>query len=621
MPTNFNKPASPVLQAGNTLATGLSRCFPLTEGSGTLIHDLSTNGNNLTTFVGGSAGAITWGTDVTIGALLQMGATDTLQGVDTALPAAATAFTVAALIKTSQTIASQINLVTWGTLSGGNGEVYLLGVNGVEGTANIGTGFVVDSSMTASTDGNWHLLLMTFDATTGNHNFAFYMDDATPLSSGLSLNGGAVMDIILVGANGLIISANSSTGALIGDLGGVWTWNRALSSGDITAFYADPYQMVRPAISMTVAPTTDTNAQSVVYTVTGTGTSWTSGTTFGISGVTGASITSQSITGQVGTVTVLFDNTHIGTLTFTNSTDSNTATTAITLAGPGIPATPSCTPGNNQNVLNWSVPPSGGLTATYNVYRGTSPGGESGTALATLISPTTYTDSTAVNGTAYYYKIAAVNATGTGTHSSEVSGTPAAGPSMAVDVSTHANAASVVYTLTGTDSSWVGGTTFSISGVTGAAITAQSVNVGAQTGSVTVHYDNTHIGTLTFADSTDSATATTAVTLAAPSAPANPTAAPSNTAVILGWQVAPTGGLPATYNIYRGTSPSGESGTPIATGVAALNYTDTGLTNGTHYYYYIKAVNGTGTSGQSTEVSAVPNNPPPGGGADLIMAT
>ena len=45
---------------------------------------------------------------------------------------------------------------------------------------------------------------------------------------------------------------------------------------------------------------------------------------------------------------------------------------------------------------------------------------------------------------------------------------------------------------------------------------------------------------------------------------------------------------------------------PVAT-TASTSYTDTGLTNGTKYYYTVSATNGGGTSAQSTEVSATPS--------------
>ena len=59
------------------------------------------------------------------------------------------------------------------------------------------------------------------------------------------------------------------------------------------------------------------------------------------------------------------------------------------------------------------------------------------------------------------------------------------------------------------------------------------------------------------------------------------------------------------YTIKRGTTPGGESGTPIATNTS-LPYSDTGLTTGTTYYYVIAAVNSVGTGAYSSEVSATP---------------
>jgi len=62
-----------------------------------------------------------------------------------------------------------------------------------------------------------------------------------------------------------------------------------------------------------------------------------------------------------------------------------------------------------------------------------------------------------------------------------------------------------------------------------------------------------------------------------------------------------------SYSIYRGTSSNGESGTAIASGITDLNYLDLGLTNGTTYYYKVKATNVVGTSGYSNEASAAPS--------------
>jgi hypothetical protein len=89
-----------------------------------------------------------------------------------------------------------------------------------------------------------------------------------------------------------------------------------------------------------------------------------------------------------------------------------------------------------------------------------------------------------------------------------------------------------------------------------------------------------------------------------PPAPTGLTATKGNKQVSLKWN-ASTGAT--SYNVYRGTKAGGESSTPIATGVLATSYTNTGLKNGTTYYYKVAAVNGAGTSPLSNEASATPS--------------
>jgi fibronectin type 3 domain-containing protein len=60
------------------------------------------------------------------------------------------------------------------------------------------------------------------------------------------------------------------------------------------------------------------------------------------------------------------------------------------------------------------------------------------------------------------------------------------------------------------------------------------------------------------------------------------------------------------YNLYRGTAAGAESATPVATNVTLTSFSDTGLTNGVTYYYKVAAVNAVGTSPQSNESSATP---------------
>ncbi|MCR8632216.1 fibronectin type III domain-containing protein [Paenibacillus radicis (ex Xue et al. 2023)] len=59
-----------------------------------------------------------------------------------------------------------------------------------------------------------------------------------------------------------------------------------------------------------------------------------------------------------------------------------------------------------------------------------------------------------------------------------------------------------------------------------------------------------------------------------------------------------------SYNVKRSTD--GQNFTAVATGVTATNYTNTGLTNGTTYYYVVTAVNIDGESVNSAAVSVAP---------------
>jgi hypothetical protein len=68
------------------------------------------------------------------------------------------------------------------------------------------------------------------------------------------------------------------------------------------------------------------------------------------------------------------------------------------------------------------------------------------------------------------------------------------------------------------------------------------------------------------------------------------------------------------YNIFRGIEPSQPGATPInATPVTATTYTDTNVTAGTNYDYFVTAVIGGIQSTDSNTVSAtVPLFPPTG---------
>ena len=145
----------------------------------------------------------------------------------------------------------------------------------------------------------------------------------------------------------------------------------------------------------------------------------------------------------------------------------------------------------------------------------------------------------------------------------------------------------------------------------------------AQNPSHTYNNAGSYTATLTVSDSASpahTATSTVAVTASPvaatpPGAPTGVTATAGNAQVTLNW-TAPTntGGQSLTaYTVYRGTTSGGEtkltSGGCSGLSGTALTCTDTGLTNGTRYFYKVTASNATGEGSQSSEVSATPVAP------------
>jgi fibronectin type 3 domain-containing protein len=233
------------------------------------------------------------------------------------------------------------------------------------------------------------------------------------------------------------------------------------------------------------------------------------------------------------------------------------ATPTAKVTKPGLPNGLTASPGNGKVTLSWKAPGSDGGTGIsgYEIYRGTSPGGESGTPVnASLVAGTSFTMTGLTNGTRYYFTVAAVNkAKLQSAKSGEASATPSAGASASASASASGSASA-----------------------TGPAPASPS----------------------------GGATATATGT---PGAPAGLTATPGNGEVGLSWTApASVGGTPVSYHVYQGTSPGFTLGTPV-TRTSDTHATVTGLTNGTTYYFVVTAVDGSGTvSGTSGEASAQP---------------
>ena len=83
---------------------------------------------------------------------------------------------------------------------------------------------------------------------------------------------------------------------------------------------------------------------------------------------------------------------------------------------------------------------------------------------------------------------------------------------------------------------------------------------------------------------------------------------------MLAWTPPSIAGNPAFtgYQIFRGTTAGGESGTPLGTTTTETTFTDNNTTPGVAYFYTVKAVSPLASSVASNEATATPLPLPPG---------
>jgi cellulose 1,4-beta-cellobiosidase len=298
----------------------------------------------------------------------------------------------------------------------------------------------------------------------------------------------------------------------------------------------------------------------------------------------------------------------------------------VVVTPPPAPAGLAAAPGNGSVLLSWN---SASGATSYSAKRASVSGGPYTAVGAT--SGLTYTDSGLTNGATYYYVVSASNSAGSSANSSEVAATPNApvltwSSSATATPSTVVRGSGVSITATVTDTGTASLSNANIEvQVFNSSGTAVSTNVwsgqnfiGGQshqytytwnvpsaqaTGNYTVMIGVFDAGWTTNYYWNSNGATITVTSGSVPPAPTGLTATPGNAQVALAW-TASSGAT--SYNVYRGTAPSGEGSTPIATGITTTTYTNTGLTNGTTYYYTVAAVNSVGTSPMSNEASAKP---------------
>ncbi len=136
---------------------------------------------------------------------------------------------------------------------------------------------------------------------------------------------------------------------------------------------------------------------------------------------TGVTVPNYIVTGLTNGTTYYFKVAAVNSIG--TGSDSNQAS-AIPNTPPAAPTGLAATAGNAQVALSWTA--ASGATS-YDVFEGTTSGGESSTPIATGITATTYTVTGLTNGTTYYFEVAAVNSGGQSGYSNEASAKPESG--------------------------------------------------------------------------------------------------------------------------------------------------------------------------------------------------
>jgi alpha-galactosidase len=274
---------------------------------------------------------------------------------------------------------------------------------------------------------------------------------------------------------------------------------------------------------------------------------------------------------------------------------------------PALPAAPTGLSAIRGNVITllWNNT----LAAiSYNVKRSISSGGPY--SLVTNVPVAAFADSNVVNGATYYYVVSALSSFGEGSNSLPVNATaclPPATPGglqttqglQQVNVRWNAAAGASGYTLT--------------------RFTRNTAPVVIADGLGNTNYVDTNVvsGTVYFylvaatnaCGQSSFSPFAAGSSFGAPAAPSGLTATPGDASVSLVW-------FPSTqadsYKVKRSPVNGGPYLT-IASNLVATGLLDTGLANGTTYYYVVSASNAAGESADSPPVSAMPNTNLPTG--------
>ena len=294
------------------------------------------------------------------------------------------------------------------------------------------------------------------------------------------------------------------------------------------------------------------------------------------------------------------------------------AVSATPVAVPGMPSGFTASAGDSEVRLTWNDP--GDATITRWQYRSAMSSGQSGgwTEIGNSGHETvSYTVTSLDNGREYYFQVRAVNSSGAGAASSEVSATPVAAPSK-VTVTAVGRDASVLltwpkssdstiikwqYRSSTTESGSGGWTDIGSSNEDTVAYTVTGLNNGQ------IHYFQVRAVNPSGAGvASDEVGATP---LAKPAAPTNFAAAAGSGEVTLTWDNPNNGTIIRwQYQQKEGAGNYGPWTNISGSSAITASHKVSGLANGTRYRFKLRALNASGNGALSSEASATPSTVP-----------
>jgi len=273
---------------------------------------------------------------------------------------------------------------------------------------------------------------------------------------------------------------------------------------------------------------------------------------------------------------------------------------------PSAPTSLAATAGDGQTSISFTAGSSGGSAITNYKY---SLDGTNYTALSPTDSSSPVTISGLTNGTSYTIYLKAVNSYGDSSASSSVSVTPATTPSAPTSLTASAGngSATISFTAGSNGGSAITNYKYSLDGTNYTALSptdsSSPVTISGLTNgtSYTIYLKAVNARGDSSASSSVSVTPSTT-----PSAPTSLTATAGDGQATISFTAGSNGGSAITNYKY---SLDGTNYTALSPTDSSSPVTISGLTNGTSYTIYLKAVNANGDSSASSSVSVTPVAP------------